>query len=166
MLGARIFVAISFVLLGASFIASTALLVREFESLDWFTMVVAHSHLFFFFPVLGLLALCAFFLPSVVLTHLYWNHLRYGTGPFPRRARRGAGGVLRVCEVSRQAAALDLRGLAQRACWPTRATGEGAWRSSTRWPTCGQRHRRASGVSSFARTCASDPLARGAGGDG
>jgi hypothetical protein len=78
MLGARIFVAISFVLLGASFIASTALLVREFESLDWFTMVVAHSYLFYFFPVLGLLALCAFFLPSVVFTHLYWNHLRYG----------------------------------------------------------------------------------------
>src|SRR5215470_8917152 len=78
MLGARIFVAIAFVLLGVSFIASTALLIDEFRSLDWFTMVVAHSYLFFFFPVLGLLALCAFYLPSVVFTHLYWNHLPYG----------------------------------------------------------------------------------------
>ena len=41
-------------------------------------MVVAHSHLFFFFPVLGVLALFAFYLPSVVFTHLYWNHLPYG----------------------------------------------------------------------------------------
>jgi hypothetical protein len=78
MVGARIFVAVSFVVLGASFIASTGLLVHEFRHGDWLTIVLAHSHLFFFFPVLGLLALFAFYLPSVVFTHLYWNHLRYG----------------------------------------------------------------------------------------
>ena len=78
MVGARIFVAICFVILGASFFASTALLIYEFRGLDWFTMAVAHSHLFFFFPVLGVLALFAFYLPSVVFTHLYWNHLPYG----------------------------------------------------------------------------------------
>ena len=78
MAGARIFVAIAFVVLGASFVASTALLIYEFRSLDWLTMVVAHAHLFLFFPVFGLLALVAFYLPSVVLTHLYWNHARYG----------------------------------------------------------------------------------------
>jgi hypothetical protein len=78
MVGARIFVAVSFVFLGVTFIASTALLINEFQGLDWFTIVVAHSYLFFFFPVLGLLALAAFYLPSVVFTHLYWNHLRYG----------------------------------------------------------------------------------------
>src|SRR5262245_24542712 len=78
MTGARIFVALSFLLLGASFIASTALLIYEFRDLDWVTMVVAHSYLFFFFPVLGILALCAFSLPSVILTHFYWNHVRYG----------------------------------------------------------------------------------------
>lgn len=78
MAGARVFVAIAFVILGASFIASTALLIHEFQGLDWLTMIVAHSHLFLFFPVLGLLALIAFFLPSVVLTHLYWNHVPHG----------------------------------------------------------------------------------------
>src|SRR5262245_23602237 len=78
MVGARIFVAFCFVLLGVSFIASTALLIHEFQNVGWFTMVVAHSHLFFFFPVLGILALFAFYLPSVVFTHLYWNHVRYG----------------------------------------------------------------------------------------
>ncbi|HEX5957218.1 MAG TPA: hypothetical protein VFY92_00995 [Hyphomicrobiaceae bacterium] len=78
MLGARIFVAIAFVVLGASFVASTALLIYEFRHLDWLTVVVTHSHLFLFYPVFGLLALVAFYLPSVVLTHLYWNHVPYG----------------------------------------------------------------------------------------
>lgn len=78
MVGARIFVAIAFVVLGASFIASTGLLIYEFRNLDWLTMVVVHSHLFLFFPVFGLLALIAFYLPSVVLTHLYWTHIPFG----------------------------------------------------------------------------------------
>src|SRR5262245_614197 len=78
MVGARVFVAIAFVVVGASFLASTGLLIYEFRDLDWLTMVVVHSHLFLFFPVFGLLALIAFFLPSVVLTHLYWNHVSYG----------------------------------------------------------------------------------------
>jgi hypothetical protein len=46
MLGERIFVAIAFVVLGASFLASTGLLIYEFRSLDWLMMVAAHSHLF------------------------------------------------------------------------------------------------------------------------
>jgi hypothetical protein len=78
MVGARIFVAVAFVTMGAAFVASTALLIHEFQSLDWLTMLVAHAHLFLFFPVFGLLALIAFFLPSVVLTYLYWNHVRLG----------------------------------------------------------------------------------------
>ena len=78
MVGARAFVAVSFFVLGLSFVASTALLIYEFQDTDWLTMVAAHSHLFFFFPVLGVLALFAFYMPSVVFTHLYWNHLPYG----------------------------------------------------------------------------------------
>ncbi len=78
MLGARVFVTLSFLFLGASFIASSALLIQEFQATDWLTIVAAHSHLFFFFPVLGLLALFAFYLPSVVFTHLYWTHVRFG----------------------------------------------------------------------------------------
>jgi len=82
MIGARIFVASAFIVLGASFIASTSLLIIEFQELDWLTMVVAHSHLFLFFPVFGLLALIAFYLPSVVLTHLCWTQIRYGKARF------------------------------------------------------------------------------------
>ena len=82
MTGARIFVAIVYVVLGAAFLASTGLLIVEFQELDWLTMLVAYSHLFLFFPVFGLLALVAFYLPSVVLTHLYWTHLPYGKARF------------------------------------------------------------------------------------
>jgi hypothetical protein len=78
MTGARVFVAVLFLILGAAFIASTAVLVREFQDLDWGAMVVAHSHLFFFFPVFGILALAAFYLPAVIFTDLYWRHLPYG----------------------------------------------------------------------------------------
>lgn len=78
MTGARIFVAIAFVLLGASFIASTGLLIYEFQHMEWFALLAVHSYLFFFFPVLGILALIAFYLPSVIFTDLYWHHLRYG----------------------------------------------------------------------------------------
>ena len=78
MVGARVFVALAFVVLGASFVASTALMIYEFQDTAWLSMLAAHSHLFFFFPVFGILALFAFYLPSVVFTHLYWNHLRFG----------------------------------------------------------------------------------------
>jgi hypothetical protein len=78
MTGARVFVAVLFLILGASFVASTGFLVREFQDLDWAGVVVAHSHLFFFFAVFGILALAAFYLPAVVFTDLYWRHLPYG----------------------------------------------------------------------------------------
>jgi hypothetical protein len=54
------------------------LLIYEFLDTDWETILVAHAHLFFFFPVLGVLALFAFYLPSVVFTHFYWTHVRWG----------------------------------------------------------------------------------------
>src|SRR5262245_48592163 len=75
---ARVIVAVAYVCLGLSFLASTGLLIREFQGTDWQAMVLAHSHLFFFFPVFGILALSAFYLPSVVFADLYWRHLRYG----------------------------------------------------------------------------------------
>ena len=78
MTGARIFVAVAFLILGASFLASTGLLIYEFQAVDWWSLIITHSHLFFFFPVFGLLALCAFYVPSVVFTDLYWTHLPYG----------------------------------------------------------------------------------------
>ena len=78
MTGARVFVGIVFLILGTSFIASTGVLIYEFASTDWLTVVLAHSHLFLFFPLLGSLGLVAFYLPSVVFTHLYWTHLPGG----------------------------------------------------------------------------------------
>src|SRR5438876_9824651 len=75
---ARVFVAIGFLILGLSFVASTGLLIQEFQGTDWRSMIIAHSHLFFFFPVFGILALAAFYLPSVVFADLYWRHLPYG----------------------------------------------------------------------------------------
>lgn len=78
MTGARIFVTTVFVLLGAMFIASTALLVHEFNDRSLPALVMMHSHLFVFFPVLGILALAAFRLPAIVFTHIYWTSIRFG----------------------------------------------------------------------------------------
>jgi hypothetical protein len=75
---ARVIVAVAYVCLGLSFLASTGLLIREFQGSDWQAMVLAHSHLFFFFPVFGILALSAFYVPSVVFADLYCRHLRFG----------------------------------------------------------------------------------------
>ena len=54
------------------------LLISEFRDAEWRSMLAVHSHLFFFFPVFGVLALAAFYRPAVVFTHLYWTHLRHG----------------------------------------------------------------------------------------
>ena len=93
MTGARVFVAIAFAVLGASFIVSTGLLLREFSDIAAGTpLLLAHSHLFVFFPIFGVLVLIAFYLPSVVCTDLYWRHLRYGKARF----LSGLGAVLLV----------------------------------------------------------------------
>ena len=78
MTGARAFVTVVFALIGASFIAQTALFIREFKDVDWVAILLLHSHLFVFFPTLGLLALVAFHLPATVFTHMYWNHIPHG----------------------------------------------------------------------------------------
>src|SRR5262249_8318318 len=133
-------------------------LVFEFWDLDWLTMVVAHGHLFLFFPVFGLLALVAFFLPSVVLADLYWNHVSYG------KARFIVG-------------ALVLAGLAFFAAWslhkqprPSYAVSPAALAAARGGRAKGRapildvlgglretaQHR--FGLSSFGRSCAPDPL--------
>jgi hypothetical protein len=78
MTGAKIFVGAVFTLLGAAFLASTALLIYEFQDLQISTWLLMNSHLFLFFPVFGLVALAAFFLPAVVFTHLYWTIVPHG----------------------------------------------------------------------------------------
>ncbi len=76
--GAYIFVACVYLILAASFLASTGLLIQEFGSVDWRAVVQLHSHLFLFFPIFGLLVLAAFYLPSVAFAHMYWYHVPYG----------------------------------------------------------------------------------------
>lgn len=77
LLPAKVFVALVFILLGAGFIASTYQLMIEFPE-GWRTLAIAHSHLFIFFPLFGVLALAAFYLPSVIFTDLYWRHIWMG----------------------------------------------------------------------------------------
>lgn len=72
------FVAIVFVVLWLAFLASSASIMLEFQGSDGPAMLIAHSHLFLFFPIMGALALFAFYKPSVVFTDLYWQHLQLG----------------------------------------------------------------------------------------
>ena len=78
MTGPRIFVTLVFVVLGLSFIAQSALVVAEYREFDWQAMLLLHSHLFVFFPTLGVVALIAFHLPATVFTHMYWTYVPHG----------------------------------------------------------------------------------------
>jgi hypothetical protein len=76
--GARAFVFIVYVLLGVSFFAVPALLVWEFGPEKAFDFATFDSHLFLFFPTLGMVALAAFFMPSCAFVDMYWRHVRFG----------------------------------------------------------------------------------------
>jgi hypothetical protein len=84
--GARAFVAIVFAILGLSFVATTASLLYEFGIAEpkgeWFALAAFYSHLFVFFPIFGLLALCAFYIPSCAFTDMYWRHVPMGKARF------------------------------------------------------------------------------------
>lgn len=75
-IGARWFVFLVFLGIGASFIATTGVLMWEFRSHEWLALMTLDSHLFVFFPTLGLVALFAFFLPASAFVDLYWNHIQ------------------------------------------------------------------------------------------
>lgn len=77
-LGARAFVFIIYLGLGLSFIAVPAVLVWEFGPERAMTFATFDSHLFLFFPTLGLVALAAFFLPSCAFVDMYWRHISFG----------------------------------------------------------------------------------------
>ncbi len=77
-IGSRIFVALVFIILGASFFATTAMLYTEFKDTEWFTFAVFYSHLFIFFPTFGILALIAFYIPASVFVDMYWRYVPYG----------------------------------------------------------------------------------------
>ena len=71
-------VAVLFVVLAISFVATTAVLFIEFNQDQWFTIAAFYSHLFIFFPTFGILALCAFYTPASALLDLYWHHVKHG----------------------------------------------------------------------------------------
>ncbi len=77
-LGARAFVFIVYLLLGLSFIAVPALLFWEFGPEKALTFATFDSHLFLFFPTLGLVALAAFYRPSCAFVDMYWRHVSFG----------------------------------------------------------------------------------------
>ena len=80
--GAYWFVGVIFTLLAISFVASSIVLWMEFRDLDPLTLAVAHSHLFLFFPLFGVVALAAFYLPSVMFTDFYWQSVWLGKWRF------------------------------------------------------------------------------------
>ena len=142
---ARVFVAVVFLILGQSFIASTGLLIHEFQGLDWRAMVVAHSHLFFFFPVFGILALAAFYLPSVIFTRPLLAPSALRQAALPGRPRRGRRALHRRRQIARQASRAPSGRFRPRALVADKgdppaaaraAHPAGARRSSPRWRTC------------------------------
>ncbi len=74
----RLFVLLIFLCLGLSFLATTLGLAYEFSDVGWLDLATMDSHLFLFFPTLGILALVAFYTPSCALVDLYWYHVRFG----------------------------------------------------------------------------------------
>ncbi|KUO56342.1 MAG: hypothetical protein APF80_15260 [Alphaproteobacteria bacterium BRH_c36] len=79
--GARIFVAVNFIILGLSFIATTVVLFSEYGldgQVDWTALATYYSHLFIFFPTFGILALIAFYVPASILVDMYWTYVPNG----------------------------------------------------------------------------------------
>ena len=78
----RVLVFIIFVVVGASFLATTAALAWEFKYKIWIDLASIDCHIFVFFPTLGIVALVAFYMPSVVFTDLYWSNIPQGRARF------------------------------------------------------------------------------------
>lgn len=79
LLGAHAFVTIIYGTMALSFVATTAVLAWEFQAEHrWIDFMAMDSHLFLFFPTFGVLALLAFYLPSVAFVDHYWRHVPLG----------------------------------------------------------------------------------------
>lgn len=169
--GARIFVAIVFTIIGASFFATTGALYYEFghqtNSNTWIPLATFYSHLFIFFPLFGILALVAFFIPACAFVDMYWRHVPWG------RLRFGLG-LLSVLAIS-VAAGMGLGSGQLRSIWEvkpdvlTQDPGEPAGCNAAQ-QTClrvpvlealSDVRARSSdriGMSQFVRDCTPDPL--------
>jgi len=67
-----------FAILGASFIATTAVMIDEYRNTNWFSLATFYSHIFMFYSTFGLVALAAFYVPACVFTDMYWKHVYKG----------------------------------------------------------------------------------------
>lgn len=169
--GARIFVAIVFTIVGASFIATTGALFFEFgyqtNSDEWIALATFYSHLFIFFPLFGVLALVAFFIPASVFVDMYWRHVAWG------KLRFGLGFLI-VVAIS-VGAGLGLGGGQLRSIWEVKpgvlasdpgepAGCDAAQQSCLRVPVMEalgdvrERSAQRAGMSQFVRNCTPDPL--------
>jgi hypothetical protein len=105
----RAFVFVVFLALGVSFAATTAVLAYEFWDSGWFDLAGMDSHLFIFFPTLGIVALFAFYVPSAALADFYWRHVPFG------RLRFAAGSLI-LCGLS-FVVAMSLLASPKRSMW-------------------------------------------------
>lgn len=78
LIAVRAFVFMAFLAIGASFVATSAMLIYEFRDAGWLSLATFYSHLFLFFPTFGVVALCAFFTPACAFFDLYWRHMWLG----------------------------------------------------------------------------------------
>ncbi len=78
LLGVRVFIGVVFGLIGLSFLAVTGALIYEYRVVEWFPIATFYSHLFIFFPIFGIVAICAFYFPAVVFLDMYWRHVPGG----------------------------------------------------------------------------------------
>ncbi len=76
--GSFAFVAVVFGALAASFLYTTYQLWAEFGPGLAVDVATFYSHLFVFFPTLGLVVLAGFYIPACIFTDMYWRHLDYG----------------------------------------------------------------------------------------
>lgn len=74
----RLFVGAVFAVLATAFIGLSAVLYHEFNQSGWFALATFDSQLFLFFPIFGVMALIAFYLPACVMLDIYWRHVTGG----------------------------------------------------------------------------------------
>ena len=77
-LGLRLSVGLVLVLLGLAFIVTTGTLIWEFWDANWFELAVFDAQLFVHFPIFGVIALIALYVPTCVAIDMYWHHIRNG----------------------------------------------------------------------------------------
>ena len=74
----RVFVGVVFAAMATAFVGLSAVLYNEYHGVAWFALATFDSQLFLFFPLFGVLALLAFYLPACVLVDIYWRHVDGG----------------------------------------------------------------------------------------